>query len=670
MSRSKIKQGAIPLIVLVLVFILNLLSLSGFSDISNHWAKDAILKWTSYNVIQNSDGPFRPDDAITRGEFAVILDRVFGFQTMSAAAFVDVESGKYYTDAVSKVAAAGVMQGSGNGLFRPEDSITRQEAAAVLARAFLLTPSNANAISKFTDSASVAAWAKNECSALVERNYLTGKPGNKLDPTASISRAETISIIDRIISIYINKPGISVSAFVTGNVLIRTDGASLKGCSVQGNVYISQGVASGTALLEGVVVSDNTYILGGGESGITIKDSRLSNITVLKYDDRVKIIASGNCEINNLDLKSGAILEEKSLTGIGFKSAVILDKDAVTLQGVFENILVNAPGALVKLNTGSIVNSITAAAQSINSTIEILPSALVETITANCTVDIKGNGRISKLYSNANITCAFNPDTLYVKSGMYVNINGLNIGEMHVTVYSTTGSSHAPVNTDKARFIFDISTMGNSILNQSGIFGYSSATTLTIAEMASSLIRLENIDVTLKGLESILPVDLLSGGDIFLRSAIENGIAVKSLYELFGSKITIKGSLSGTPVELELNFVNGAVNSSYVIADMYRQNNDYVIVSRILQSSMKITDIGIINILSGLLGSVPAKINVGNVSVTAPYDNNDIILLTNEIGATTLGDLILKYPKNGSKSIQLYKNAGDIYPVYRIQFTN
>lgn len=50
-----------------------------FSDIANHWAKDPVDRWSDYGVIQGYENLFRPNDSITRGEVAVILDRVMAY---------------------------------------------------------------------------------------------------------------------------------------------------------------------------------------------------------------------------------------------------------------------------------------------------------------------------------------------------------------------------------------------------------------------------------------------------------------------------------------------------------------------------------------------------------------------------------------------------------------
>lgn len=106
---------------------------SNFKDTKGHWASAQIDKWSGLGIVCGSDGYFRPDAPITRGEMAVILDKVMGYQKTGNNTFSDLDQ-NFYTDAVLKVNAAGVMVGDGDKL-RPKDYISRQEAAVMLGRA-------------------------------------------------------------------------------------------------------------------------------------------------------------------------------------------------------------------------------------------------------------------------------------------------------------------------------------------------------------------------------------------------------------------------------------------------------------------------------------------------------------------------------------------------------
>ena len=71
---------------------------AAFTDTAGHWAESAITKWSEeYSIINGyEDGTFRPDDSITRGAFAGILDRFLKFQTMSPEGTFSDLDGNYW----------------------------------------------------------------------------------------------------------------------------------------------------------------------------------------------------------------------------------------------------------------------------------------------------------------------------------------------------------------------------------------------------------------------------------------------------------------------------------------------------------------------------------------------------------------------------------------------
>ena len=110
------------------------------SDISNHWAKaqiESMMDKGYFNGYQ--DGNFKPDQKITRAEFMAIINRAFNFTAKSEGSFADVTPGAWYADAVSQAKAAGYVSGYPDGSIRPDNTITRQEAAVIIAKIKQLT---------------------------------------------------------------------------------------------------------------------------------------------------------------------------------------------------------------------------------------------------------------------------------------------------------------------------------------------------------------------------------------------------------------------------------------------------------------------------------------------------------------------------------------------------
>ena len=102
---------------------------AAFTDTSGNWAESAIEKWSEkYGVLNGyEDGTFHPDDPITRGAFAGILNRFLQYQTTSPSNTFNDTSGAYWEDAILRLHAAGVYLGT-DGAARLTANITRQQA--------------------------------------------------------------------------------------------------------------------------------------------------------------------------------------------------------------------------------------------------------------------------------------------------------------------------------------------------------------------------------------------------------------------------------------------------------------------------------------------------------------------------------------------------------------
>ena len=121
------------IITLILSFLIIFTSLpvsAQFSDTDNHWAHDTAERMSDKGIITGYNGLFRPDNPITRADLAVILDRLMSLDGAGENKFADLPDA-YYTDAVLKLNKAGIIFGYG-GYIRPLDNITRQEAAVMI----------------------------------------------------------------------------------------------------------------------------------------------------------------------------------------------------------------------------------------------------------------------------------------------------------------------------------------------------------------------------------------------------------------------------------------------------------------------------------------------------------------------------------------------------------
>ena len=223
-----------------------------FTDTGGHWAEAAVNKWSQeYGVLQGyDDGSFRPDASITRGAFAGILDRFFQFQSAAPAGTFSDTQGSRWEDAILKLNAAGVYLGS-EGKALPGDSITRQQAMTMVARAFQL--GGADAALPYHDEAQVANYARPYLAELNGRGWITDALDNRFRPTEPLTRAELVNLLNNMIQVLIQNSG-DYSSDVEGNLLINAaGGASLSDMTVTGDLLIAPGV-TGEVRLSGVTI--------------------------------------------------------------------------------------------------------------------------------------------------------------------------------------------------------------------------------------------------------------------------------------------------------------------------------------------------------------------------------------------------------------------------------
>lgn len=108
-----------------------------FTDVSEgNWYNTAVSTLTGMGVLKGYlDGTFRPNEPITRAEFAAIAVRFYGYEAeYEPGTFTDVDEARWYADSIQAAVDMGLIQGHGGGIFAPEDPITRGETAAIVNR--------------------------------------------------------------------------------------------------------------------------------------------------------------------------------------------------------------------------------------------------------------------------------------------------------------------------------------------------------------------------------------------------------------------------------------------------------------------------------------------------------------------------------------------------------
>lgn len=172
-----------------------------FADVrEGDWYREAV-DYVYRTGLMNGTGPnaFNPGGTTTRGMIVTILHRLEGSPAAWGAAFPDVPSGQYYSQAVAWASANGIVNGYDNGLFGPNDSITREQMAAILYRYAAHKGYNVSAradLSAYPDAWRVSGYALDAMSWANQAGLITGS-GNSLLPGGDAIRAQAAAILMR-----------------------------------------------------------------------------------------------------------------------------------------------------------------------------------------------------------------------------------------------------------------------------------------------------------------------------------------------------------------------------------------------------------------------------------------------------------------------------------------
>ena len=168
-----------------------------FADVQNHWAKAAVEKMLRLGVVTgNTNGLFEPDGAVTRAQLAVMAAKLLKLELKPySGSFDDVLEGVWFTPYIEALSDAGVVSGDGK-LFRPNDVVSRQEAAKILVGAYEMLKPNAVGTEEvsFSDSASFDSWAVPYIQKAAACGLINGFPDGTFRPGETMSRAQAVTV--------------------------------------------------------------------------------------------------------------------------------------------------------------------------------------------------------------------------------------------------------------------------------------------------------------------------------------------------------------------------------------------------------------------------------------------------------------------------------------------
>lgn len=173
-----------------------------FTDVNAYdWYYNSVKYVYANNMMSGTDTTiFSPNITTTRAMIVTILHRLDGKPAATASNFMDVEQNQYYTNAVAWASANGIVSGYGNGNFGPNDTITREQMAAILYRYAQYKgydTTQKNNLSNYIDAKDINAYAVEALQWANQVGIITGVTDTTLVPNGSATRAQVSSILMR-----------------------------------------------------------------------------------------------------------------------------------------------------------------------------------------------------------------------------------------------------------------------------------------------------------------------------------------------------------------------------------------------------------------------------------------------------------------------------------------
>ncbi len=167
--------------------------MGALSDISGHWGEADIQHMLTSGAMNGyPDGTFRPDNTITRAEFAVVLVKALGLELQTGIVFSDTVN-HWAKDYIATAVACGIITGYDAQTFGPDDPITREQMAVMINRAEQLT--TVEAVMSFIDADQISVWAREAVGLVSGHQIMSGYPDNSFRPADFASRAEAAAVV-------------------------------------------------------------------------------------------------------------------------------------------------------------------------------------------------------------------------------------------------------------------------------------------------------------------------------------------------------------------------------------------------------------------------------------------------------------------------------------------
>lgn len=420
---------------------------NGPLGISSHWAQPYLQRMYTYGIMRgDQDKNMRPNDPITRAEFASSLNRAFGYTELSKdkLPFSDIKGTEWYADDISIAYQQGYFAGMAPKKADPKGNLTREQAVTMICRNLKLEHPLGGEVLGYRDSRSFSQWSKGAIGAFSQKSYVSGYADNTFRPSAKIGRGEVAKILSDVVGYRMSQPGTYQAGMIQGNAMITNSGISLENTTITGDLYITAGVGIGYANLRNVTVLGDVIISGGGaseagENSINFIGCNINKLVIDGQKDKVLAVDSyGNTIIRKTIVKTDAYLENYGDADQGFIDVEFIGvEDAkLAIAGEFDKVTVKNPKTYLTVGRGN-TNHVIVDEHATESIVTIDRNASVSQLSLDASCIVKGSGDIGHLIVSAPDTdTAIRPDEITIRPGTTAIIGGVEMTSSDAAEYS------------------------------------------------------------------------------------------------------------------------------------------------------------------------------------------------------------------------------------------
>lgn len=574
-------------------------------DWEGHWAEGVIETWLELGLVGGyEDGSIQPDKSISRAEFMAFANRAFNYTEKGSAQFKDVATSDWYAEVVQQAVAAGYIAGYPDGTMKPNNDITRMEAAAILARITGIS-ANEGAANKFTDQGQIPQWSKGVVGAVAQSSLMVGYPDGSFMPAKEITRAEAMAALNKAMSSLtrFDKAGTygpaSGSQTYNGNVVVLVPGVTLQNMVIKGNLVLDKGIGEGDVTLNNVTVEGDTFVRGGGANSIHINGGQYKEIFIEKQQGRVRIVATNAKGIR-------VVMEAADVKG-----------NEVILEGDFDSVVVNTPEIKVTVQGETVIKKLEVTEKATASSINLNSGAKVEKAVIETKTSVTGQGTITEASGSGAKESTYEKEPTTIKD---------EDDDKPTPSPGPGGNSTPALKVSNIKIILDggaevdeevdeeeVKNLDDTVRVKGIVFDVNAANSiLKVTGIKPTNGSAIGYDFTSDALPAALPAKgaTITFSDILNKESISLG----DLRGFFGSELTIEGTLSRSGYKTYSTglVVNLGTGGSTYTNDWVSLTLDGNILKATIINDVELKTIGIRNFLNGTFNELPDKVKIGN----------------------------------------------------------